>query len=220
MTISVPRYEDLATDKYYGPASYTVTNLAGKPVFSGVIAISSSGTTTGPSGWTDETDSDPILAVTHGSLARMSTSVYNESSGQLEESRSYFDIPASGAGSAGTNYDATTYAYDDMGRTIRVLSPTGTISRTGYDDLGRAYRQFMGTNDNGLPGGSASGTSNMVKVSEITFDGGNDGGNSHVTKRTAFVEDSTTDMRETSFLHDVRGRVIVTPDFMSLAQSA
>jgi RHS repeat-associated protein len=140
----------------------------------------------------------------------MSTSIYNESSGQLLESRAYFDIPGSGAGSDGTNYDATFYAYDDMGRTIRVLQPHGTISRTAYDDLGRGYRQFTGTNDNGLPGGSGSGTSNMVKVSEATFDGGGDGGNSYLTKRTAYVEDSTTDMRETSFLHDVRGRAIVT----------
>jgi hypothetical protein len=50
----------------------------------------------------------------------------------------------------------------------------------------------------------------MVKVSETTFDGGSSGGNSLMTARTTYVEDSTTDQRVTSFQHDVRGRTIVT----------
>jgi len=49
----------------------------------------------------------------------------------------------------------------------------------------------------------------MVKVSEVEYDGGNDKGPGLVTKRIAYVADSTTGKRETSFLHDGRGRMIV-----------
>jgi YD repeat-containing protein len=75
-------------------------------------------------------------------------------------------------GTEGTHYNATQYVYDDMGRTVRVLQPHGTISRTVYDDLGRTFRQYTGTNDNSFAGGSSSGTDNMVKVSDLVHDGG------------------------------------------------
>ncbi len=140
----------------------------------------------------------------------LSTTIHDKPGARVDESRSYFTVPTTGLGTAGTNFDATTFAYDDMGRRIRSEGPDGTISRTAYDDLGRAWRSYIGTNDNGEAGGDTSGTNNMVKVSETTFDGGSSGGNSLVTARTSYVEDSTTDQRVTSFQHDVRGRTIVT----------
>ena len=50
----------------------------------------------------------------------------------------------------------------------------------------------------------------MVKTEALVYDSGNDGGNGYRTKRTLYVEDSTTDERVTEFEHDVRGRVILT----------
>ena len=50
----------------------------------------------------------------------------------------------------------------------------------------------------------------MVKTDETVYDAGADDGNSYVTKRTLFVEDSATDKRETSYTHDVRGNVLLT----------
>ncbi|MEX2217214.1 MAG: RHS repeat-associated core domain-containing protein, partial [Phycisphaerales bacterium] len=56
----------------------------------------------------------------------------------------------------------------------------------------------------------ASGTNNMVKTSELTFDGGSAGGNSHVTTRTSFIQDSATGQRQTTYTHDFRGRVLLS----------
>ncbi|MEX2219388.1 MAG: RHS repeat-associated core domain-containing protein, partial [Phycisphaerales bacterium] len=56
----------------------------------------------------------------------------------------------------------------------------------------------------------ASGTNNMVKTSELTFDGGSAGGNSHITTRTAFIQDNTTGQRQTTYTYDFRGRALLT----------
>ncbi|HEX2837179.1 MAG TPA: RHS repeat-associated core domain-containing protein, partial [Phycisphaerales bacterium] len=65
----------------------------------------------------------------------------------------------------------------------------------------------LGTNDNSFPGGSV-GSDNMTKIAETEYDGGSVG-NSHATTRTAFVENSTTDRRDTTYAYDYRGRAIL-----------
>ncbi|RNC81833.1 MAG: hypothetical protein ED559_08630 [Phycisphaera sp.] len=207
VSISIPRVVSGTT--FHGPASYTVMNHAGQAEFSGTIAITSSGITTALTGWIDETDDDPITALDVGTLARMSTRLYSETGHTMTASRAYFDIPASGAGTDGTNYDATLYGYDDMGRRWRTKDATGTITRQSFDGVGRPLASYIGTNDSTFDGGESSGTDDMVKVSETEYDSGNAGGNSYVTKRTAFVEDSTTDKRETTYTNDKRGRAVV-----------
>ncbi|UYV13452.1 MAG: hypothetical protein NCW75_04005 [Phycisphaera sp.] len=209
VTVSIPLVTSGPTT-YYGPVGVSVADHAGNGVASMQVAMSGGSTTTGLSSWIDETDTDPLLAVSHGTVSRYSTALYTESGALLEESRSYFVIPASGAGVTGTNFDETTFAYDGMGRRIRTKDATGTVSRAVYDVLGRMESSEVGTNDNGDEGGDTSGTNNMVKVSETVYDAGSDGGNSYVTKTTAFVEDGTTDRRDTLFTHDVRGRTILT----------
>ncbi|MCA9281060.1 MAG: hypothetical protein H6812_10565 [Phycisphaeraceae bacterium] len=210
VTISIPQMTTGGSTTYYGPVSYSVTNHAGKAEFGGSIAFSGGSTTTALTSWIDETDSDPILAVATGTLVRMSTSIYDGSGEKLTESRAYFDIPASGAGTEGTNYDATYFGYDDAGRRWRVKDPTGTISRTVHDDIGRPIEQWVGTNDSTFTGGEPSGTDNMVKVSSTVYDGGSAGGLSLVTSTTAYIQDSATGARTTSYLYDDRGRRKVT----------
>ncbi|MFO0836553.1 MAG: RHS repeat-associated core domain-containing protein [Phycisphaerales bacterium] len=210
VTINFPRMTTGGSTTYFGPASYTVTNHAGKPEMTGSIAIGSSGLTDALSTWIDEGDSDPITALDKGTLARMSVTVYSGSGARTDETRSYFLIPGSGAGSAGTNYDKTMYGYDDMGRQRRVKDATGTIRRTAYDELGRTIESYLGTNDNSFAGGESSGSDDMVKMQATEYDGGSAGGNSYVTKVTAYVQDSTTDQRVTEFLNDARGRRVVT----------
>jgi len=214
VTIACPRMTASGTTTYYGPMSYTVSNLAGQAEFTGTVAISLSGITTALTGWIDETDADPITALDIGTLARMSTSVYTSDGHRLEESRAYHVIPASGTGTSGTNYDSTLYGYDDSGRQRRVKNPAGTITRTTYDALGRFSARWIGTCDSSFPGGDA-GTDNMVKVEEVYYDGASSttpvaGGNSLVTTRTAFVQDSTTNQRQTTYSYDDRDRLYLT----------
>lgn len=211
VTLSIPRMVAGGSSTYYGPVAYSVTNHAGKAEFSGTIALSGGSSTTALTSWI-ASSADPIAALSGsvGSVARMRTSTYSSDGHRLNESRSYFLIPGSGAGSAGTNYDATTYGYDAMGRRWRVKDPTGTITRSVYDAMSRAKEQWLGTNDSSFSGGEPSGVDNMVKVAATEYDGGSAGGNSLVTKTTSYVQDSTTDQRETSYIYDARGRRIVT----------
>jgi len=218
MTISYPKYVDTGSDEFYGPVSFTVTNQAGRVEAQGLIALEDNSgvyTTKAQTAHVDEAASDPLTAIDYhatnriGTVVRYSVNIYDAPGSQLVESRSYHTIPSSGAGADGTNYDATTFAYDDAGRRIRTKDPTGTIRRTVYDTRGRVSSQWIGTNDYGLPGGEGSGPSTMVKVSESEYDGGASKANSLLTKVTSFIDDTTTDRRETHFTHDYQGRVII-----------
>jgi RHS repeat-associated protein len=143
-----------------------------------------------------------------GTVAQMRTYHYDESGTELEEERTYFSIPSAEPGTDGTHYDPTTYGYDDLGRKRRTKEPHGTITRIVYDALGRQTATWIGTCDSSWAGGEG-GTDNTVKIEETTFDSGIAGGNSFVTKRTLYVEDSNTDKRETSFTNDLRGNVVL-----------
>ena len=96
-------YSDYASGSgtFYGPVSYTVTNLAGMVEAQATVAISGGSTTNGIANHVDEADDDPITAMDLGSLASLTTSVYDKSGSKLEETRLYHTIPASGDGSTG-----------------------------------------------------------------------------------------------------------------------
>jgi YD repeat-containing protein len=196
-----------AGPNYYGPAWFSVTNQAGKVEAEGVIAYTSNVTSSGQDNHVDETDADPLLAINVGSVAQLRTNVYNETGHDLEESRVYFSVPGSGAGSEGTNYDATRYAYDDAGRRIRTKEPTGTIRRSTFDLFGRVTASSIGTNDNGLPAGESSGSSNMVTTETREFDTGSSGLNGNLTTVARYYDSSNHN--DTTFKYDYRGRRIV-----------
>lgn len=208
VTLEFPKY-DSGSGKRYGPVRYAVTNHAGQVEASGVIALAGNESTSALTAYIDETDADAITAVDVGSVAQLRTSVLDASGTQVSEERAYFAIPTSLPGTDGAHYDATKFGYDELGRRRRVKEPHGTVTRTVYDARGNVTARWTGTVDSSFPGGEA-GTDNMVKVEELTFDGGADGGNGHLTKRTLFVQDSATGKRETSYFHDARGRVIAT----------
>jgi len=186
--------------------SFSVSNHAGKTEASGSLGLSGNSSTLAQTSHVDETETDPLLALDLGSVVRYSTSIYNEPGKQLSESRRYFVIPASGAGTDGTNFDPTKLAYDSMGRRIRTLEASGTITRTTYDALGRGVTSSIGTDDTGLAGGMSGGTSNMTDRSATVYDGGSDGGNSLATRRTRYV-DGTGIHTDSDF--DVRGRALL-----------
>ena len=124
--------------------------------------------------------------------------------------RVYFDIPASGAGVRGTNYNQTNYAYDRMKRQIRVQTPGRTINRIVYHPMGWVLENWTGTNDNGATAGNPSGGgapgNNMVKFEANEYDGGLAGGDGNLTKQTQYQDTTTT--RVTIFQYDFRDRQI------------
>ena len=195
---------------YFGPVRFEVVNLAGKTEVSGLIALTSNQSTSDEVDFIDESESDPLGAIDVGTVAQMHTTIYDESGTRAIEERAYFLVPGSGDGSAGTNYDATTYGYDGMGRRWRTKDPTGTIRRTVFDAIGRQSETWVGTNDHSFSGGEAGTPDNMVKTNATVYDFGNANANSLVTETKAFVEGSTTGQRLTDYLYDIRGRRIVT----------
>ena len=195
--------------KFFGPVQYVVANHGSRTEVQATVSLTSNESTTALTGHIDETDSDPITAMDLGTVARMTVNVNDETGSVVEETRAYFDVPASGSGTDGTNYDPTTLGYDDQGRRMRTKAPHGTITRTDFDTLGRIVRQWIGTNDSKSDGGESSGTDDMVKSQQNEYDSGNDKGNGYVTKNTLYVEGSDTDKRDTTFDHDLRGRVLL-----------
>ncbi len=197
------------TPKFHGPVGYTVFNHAGKAEVQATVALTSNESTTALTGHVDETDADPITAMDLGSVVRLTRNLYNETGTTLEESRLYHDVPASGAGSDGTNYDPTLYGYDDMGKRWRVKAPHGTINRTVYDIHGRTIEHWIGKNDSSFAGGEPSGTDTMVKTDATEYDSGADDGNGYVTKQTRYVQNSDTDKRERTLSRDPLGNLLL-----------
>ena len=201
--IKYPKFET-GPDTWHGPAMATVMNHAGRVEAQMTVAISGGTTTTAQTGHVDETDADPITAMDLGTVAALTTTLYSEGGGSVEESRLYHTVPASGDGSDGTNYDPTVYGYNDSGLRTRVKAAHGTITQTDYDLHGRVTARWIGTND-----AVESGTDDIVKVEELEYDSGNDNGLGFLTKRTLHLDDSGSNTRVTTYANDVRGRVLL-----------
>jgi len=132
---------------------------------------------------------------TQGSYSRWSINTYNNYD-QLASSSVYFLIPGSGSGSEGTNFNTTTFGYDNMNRQNRVQSPGGTITKTTFDVRGLVTAVNVGTND--------SGSNNMVQVSASVYDSGSAGGDGNLTTATLYA--AASDTRLTVYTYDFRNR--------------
>ncbi|WP_146561198.1 RHS repeat domain-containing protein [Posidoniimonas corsicana] len=129
--------------------------------------------------------------------------------GRLECTDVYHNIPDSGPGSVGTNYDRTEFNYDAMGRQDYVKTPGGTITRTVYDPRGLVLESWVGTNDTG------GGSDNMRKVAVNTYDTDAYGSGSSsldglLTKTTQPVDDTPGNDRVVEYVYDWRDRQTTT----------
>lgn len=211
--IPAARDDSVNPPQYHSPAFYGLYNAGGDQDACMLLAWGT---------WEDETivtwgsvdelasiPTDPLERFeNHGTVERMTVTRRSNTGSRVEETRVYHSVPTSGEGSLGTNYDSTIHAYNDSGRRIRTKLPDGTIFRFAYDERGRAYQLWEGTNDSSFPSGEPSGTDDMVKLEELEHDDGSSNGNNWVTKHTAFVQSSATNARETRYKRDYRGRTI------------
>ena len=97
------------------------------------------------------------------------------------------------------NYYRTTYSYDDRGRLKQTVDPTGTVSRTDYDGLGRATAMWAGINDN---------LNGLVQTMANEYDAGGVG-DSNLTKLTTYVGGGAAD-RVATYSYDWRDRAVAT----------
>jgi YD repeat-containing protein len=100
-------------------------------------------------------------------------------------------------GTAGTNYYPTLYGFDPRGRLYHIVSPTGTITVTDYDGLGRVADVKVGTSD-----------SNLVMTTQYQYDQGGIG-DGDLTQVIDFPGGSAA-QRTTLNYYDWRDRLVET----------
>lgn len=149
----------------------------------------------------------PSDTFSQGSYTRWTTIQYTDCCHESSR-RVYHSIPGSGSGSEGTNYDQTSFGYDAMKRRNRSETPGGTITFNVFDIRDQVIESWVGTDDTGATasdpsGGGASGN-NMVQITGLQYDDGNDGGDGNITQQTEHVDSTTT--RVTTFEYDYRNR--------------
>ncbi|MEO8495591.1 MAG: RHS repeat-associated core domain-containing protein, partial [Planctomycetota bacterium] len=159
------------------------------------------------SGVTDPGKLQPTDSFPRSSYVRWTTHQYIDFRLPVS-TREYHTIPATGDGVQGTNYNQRDFGYDSMKRQNRQVTPGGTISFDVLDVRDRTIQTYIGTDDSGAtesdPTGGGAPGNNMVQITGLQYDDGNDGGNSNLTQQTQYVDDSTT--RVTSFEYDWRDR--------------
>jgi len=188
-------YDDYKT---VGPVSIEKTDQAGRTVDAIQVAQA-------------ETDGTPSATTTYSQSdwCRWTRNIYGDAS-QLEATRVYHNIPTTDddEGSFGTNYDETSFKYDDMGRQDRVETPGGTITRTVFDARGQVTSVWVGTDDepdNGSwdPENQPQDGTNLLKTVTNKYDDGNDRGNGNLTEVTLHVDAGD---RVHKYLYDWRDR--------------
>ncbi|MCG3180448.1 MAG: hypothetical protein BIFFINMI_02809 [Phycisphaerae bacterium] len=198
----------------YAPASISISDMAGHGIQS---ATGMPTTRTGNLYAAWDMDQTSIQSAFAGTLYTWSVSTYNDNQ-QLTSSDAYFLIPASGSGAEGTNYYRTSYAYNaTTGWMQSTTGPTGSIGWTQFDQLGRAYASWIGTDATGAtnddPSNGGAGGNNMKRVSQSFFDEATPGsgtsgvGDGYVTSTRAYYD--ATDAGQyvlTIYRIDYRGR--------------
>lgn len=188
-----------ASSNYYGPLSYSRVNHAGRADRRATIEIGSPSSTF-PTSTTPNTTSGTAWS-------GLMDTAYDLTGMRAAETWTYTSTTA---------YDIAYVGYDAMGRIARTADATGTIRRTVFDERGLVIERWLGSNDYGLtnPGGSGSGTNDLVKIEALEYDSGSTsgGGNGYLTKRS---QDSTgawsggVGDRVSTYQYDYRGRAIV-----------
>ncbi len=152
---------------------------------------------------------------------------YTNDAGQAVTSDAYFNLSgltystSTSLGTSGTNYYQTTQAYDSRGRPDKTVSPTGTITRTVYDGLGREVSSWVGTDD--TPGSgywsptNNTSPSNMVETSSFEYDG-TSVGDGNLTQETDYPNDGTAN-RVTQNFYDWRDRLVATKGGVQTTES-
>ncbi|MFO0929436.1 MAG: SdrD B-like domain-containing protein [Gemmataceae bacterium] len=151
-----------------------------------------------------------------GGLQTLSRS-YTNTGGQLMHVDTYFDLTglsystSTALGVEGVHYARSFYGYNRRGWQNRELSPTGTITRTVYDPLGRVTAVWVGTDDTPASGGwsptNTAGT-DLVRVTSYQYDSGGSG-DGNLTQVTQYPGGGAAN-RVTQYWYDWRNRLVAS----------
>jgi regulation of enolase protein 1 (concanavalin A-like superfamily) len=108
------------------------------------------------------------------------------------------------------NYNATTYGYDGQDNQDKVVSPTGTITRTVYDGFNRVVSVWVGTNDTVTGYWSPTNSGSMTETTAYTYDYGGSG-DGDLTQQIQYPGGGQPN-RVTDYYYDWRDRKVVEKD--------
>ncbi|MDP9175784.1 MAG: hypothetical protein M3O30_18235 [Planctomycetota bacterium] len=195
---------------------YTTTGPVQVSRYNRLYSYNETLTYTAPQVATNTPDGSDTFGTTIQTLSRQ----YISSGGQTVESDAYYNLngmsysSAAYMGSSSTNYYATTYGYDHRGRQNRVVAPTGTITRTVYDGLGRVVSTWVGSGTDDTPSGtnwwSPAIPYSMTEVSSNVYDSGNVG-DGNLTKTTQYPQPGTNTYNQVTLnYYDWRDRLVAS----------
>lgn len=223
VVLTIPHWTE-GTSTAKGPVGYQIVDGANNVVMNGVVALDGGISTAALSTWVQSDPmspiDDPIAALDGdvGELASLSSTIYGLSGSRVDEERTYFAIPSSGEGSDTSNYDRRQYHYDDLGRRIRTIDATGTITRFGHSPRGEVANVYMGTSD---PEIGLSNNMRQIMIrrhdavssgggSSGTGGGGGTGGTGETTSGACYtIAEHIVPEPSTELYRDLRGRIII-----------
>ncbi len=193
---------DNTPDTLAGPIAISLTNEDGQLVCS--MTATNRGTLAVSGGW--PTGGEVLNVNTTTGLEYLSLTYYlYDDLGRRIETRTYTDLTGvfSGtgtdpltidpeAGSAG--YIATKVVHDLRRRTLRRTNAVGAVTATVYDGLGRAFSQWIGTDDTDSTRTDPGDDDDMTQVSGIYYDLTRDGSGTlvpYVTRVRSLTPDAT-----------------------------
>ena len=203
------RFAVVGAGEVFGLTSVRVANAAGYDEASGTLPTYGL-TSLNPDLLVNSSATDALASLVTVAPSRWETKGYAQGGSQLAWRRDYFDIPIPTAspGTDGTNYDQTSYFYDDEGRQVWMEEASGTVQWDVYDGKGRITERWVGTNATGATGSSPAGFGDMTMTDAYEYDSGNPSGNGFLTKEIQRVDSTSTGQLVTEHRYDFRGQRI------------
>lgn len=131
---------------------------------------------------------------------------FTDTSQEMRQTFSYWDIPSTGYGTLDVDYGRRLYDYDASGRQNQTTCAGNTTDKTTFNAMGWAVQEELGIVESSSSSSSSSNPSSLLTVTTLReFD---DDGN--LTKVTLPVDSTTANDRVTDFSYDFRNRQIQT----------
>jgi YD repeat-containing protein len=194
----VVQYPHLDSAYFHAALSITVANHEGQSLTSALGELSAAYRDTTLSDDFDPTQST-LAAAFHGTIVRRQDRVYTGD--KLTQEQVWSD-----ADNGSADKFTTTHTYNSLGQREKTTSPAGTITKSGFDVLGRRKWTKLGTVDGGAG-------DDMTLTDEVFYDDEEDSSSNvgeGLVTRTKRYPNQGSQVRETSASYDYRGRRILT----------
>jgi YD repeat-containing protein len=133
---------------------------------------------------------------------------FTDTSQEMKQTFSYWDIPSTGYGTLDVDYGRRLYGYDASGRQNQTTCAGNTTDKTTFNAMGWAIQEELGIVENSSSSSSSSSSPSGSLLTVTTLREYDDDGN--LTKETLPVDTTTANDRVTDYRYDFRNRQIET----------